>query len=84
MIRVLTSAAVGSELKRGRSTSVTVPANHVGATLTLTAAGITHCAEGPLRITLAFWEMESNTGYALENRQGSTLQENNASSTDPV
>lgn len=66
MIGVLTSATVGSELVRGRSTSVTVPTDHVGATLTLTPAGVTHGAEGALRITLAFWEMESNTGDTLK------------------
>lgn len=57
LIPVLTSAAVGSKLVRGWSTSVTVPTDHVGTTLTLTPAGVTHGAERALRVTLAFWEM---------------------------
>lgn len=63
----LTSAATWSKLERSWSTSVTVPANHVGSTLTLTPAGITHRAEGALRVTLAFWEM-SNTGDILDQQ----------------
>lgn len=61
-----TSAAVGAELEGGRSAAVAVPPHHVGSTLTLSAAGVTHGAERALRVTLAFWEMESNKGEALE------------------
>lgn len=52
----LTSAAAGSEQVGARGTLVTVPAHHVGATLTLPAAGVTHRAEGALRVTLACWK----------------------------
>lgn len=69
MIGGLTSAAIGSELEGSRSTSVTVPADHIGAALTLTPAGITHGAKGALRITVAFWEMYSNTTDMLDNNQ---------------
>lgn len=72
LIRVLTFAAVGSKLERGWSTPVAVPTDHVGATLTLTPAGITNGAEGALRVTLAFWEMETNTSDMLDGQQAST------------
>lgn len=79
--RVLTFAAGGSELKSSWSTSVAVPADHVGATLTLTPVGVTHCAEGALRITLAFWEMELNTGHNSVKHQPSIKKK---FPTDPV
>lgn len=61
-----TSAAAGSELERGRSAAVAVPPDHVGTAPALAAAGVAHGAERALRVTLAFWEMESNKGEALE------------------
>lgn len=67
--QVLTFAASGSEVKCSWSTSVAVPADHTGATLTLTPIGVAHCAEGALRITLAFWEMEFNTEYTPVKQQ---------------
>lgn len=55
----LTSAAIGSKMEGGGGTLVTVTAYNVGATLALSAVGVTHGAERALRVTLAFWEMES-------------------------
>lgn len=66
---VLTSAAVGSKLKRGRRTPVTVPADHVGAALTLPAVGVAHGAERALRVTLAFWEMASDKETRQNNEK---------------
>lgn len=60
----LTSAAAGAEQVGGGGTPVTVPSHHVGATLALPAARITHGAEGSLRVTLARWE----------ERRGNTLR----------
>lgn len=64
---VLTSAAVGAELVRGRSACGAVPADDVGATLTLAAVGVAHAAERTLRVTLAFWETEADTGMHVRN-----------------
>lgn len=49
----LTSAAGGAEQVHSRGTVVAVPAHNVGPTLALTATGLTHGAEGTLRVTLA-------------------------------
>lgn len=68
---LLTSAAAGSELEGGRSATVAVPPHHVGTTLTLSAAGLTHGAERALRVTLAFWEREANKGEASGQPAGS-------------
>lgn len=78
VIEILTSAAVGSKLERGWSTSVTVPADHIRATLTLTTVGVTHGAEGALRVTLTFWELKSDTGDTLDSTKNKTFP------TDPV
>jgi len=51
----LTSAAGGAEEERGGGAAVTVPADDAGPTAALTPAGLTHGAEGPLRVTLACW-----------------------------
>lgn len=53
----LTSAASRAKLVRSRGAVVTVPAHNIWATLALTATGFTHCADGTLIITLAFWEI---------------------------
>lgn len=53
----LTSAASRAELVRSGGTVVTVPAHNIWATLALTATGFTHCTEGTLIVTLAFWEI---------------------------
>ena len=60
VFRPPTSAAVGSKLVGSGGAAVAVPAGHVGSTLALPAAGLTHRAQGPLRVTLACWgERES-------------------------
>ena len=54
------------------SALVAASADDVWATLTLTAAGVTHSAEGALRVTLALWEMGFNRGEELDSEQAST------------
>lgn len=58
----LTSAAGGAELKRYRGAVVAVPANNVVSTTTLATTGLTHSAEGTLRVTLACWEIRQGRG----------------------
>jgi len=59
---MITSAATGSKMVGGRGAAVAVPAHHVGPTLTLPAAGVTHRAEGALGVTPARWETECKEG----------------------